>query len=94
MSEDLQPNKGYMDEKEQFAEGDLVFLCGVIALSEFMNIYDKGYRAKAVAHRAGKQLDPKHFVGIEQTKARCTNKRHEQRHDRRYERRYERRPNV
>ena len=46
-----------MDEQEQFAEGDLVFICGVITLLQFMNIYDKGYRAKAVAHRAGK-----HFV--------------------------------
>ena len=45
-----------MDEQEQFAEGDLVFIRGVITLLEFMNIYDKGYRAKAVAHRAGKQL--------------------------------------
>ena len=45
-----------MDEQEQFAEGDLVFIRGVITLLQLMNIYDKGYHAKAVAHRAGKQL--------------------------------------
>ena len=45
-----------MGEQEQFAEKDLVLINGVLTLLAFLNIYDQGYRAKAVAHRAGKQL--------------------------------------
>ena len=45
-----------MEEQEQFAEGDLVLINGVLTLLACLSIYDKGYRAKAVAHRAGKQL--------------------------------------
>ena len=53
---DYNKRAGYMEEQEQFAEEDLVLINGVLMLLAFMNIYGKGYRAKAVAHRAGKQL--------------------------------------
>ena len=45
-----------MEEQEKFAEGDLVIINGVLTLLAFLSIYDQGYRAKAVAHRARKQL--------------------------------------
>ena len=45
-----------MEEQEQIAEGGLVLINGVLTLLACLRIYDKGYRAKAVAHRAGKQL--------------------------------------
>ena len=53
---DYNKRAGYMEEQEQFAEGDLVLINGVLTLLSFLNINDKGYRAKADAHRAGKQL--------------------------------------
>ena len=53
---DYNKRAGYMEEQEQFAEGDSVLINGVLTLLSFLNINDKGYHAKADDHRAGKQL--------------------------------------
>ena len=48
---DYNKRAGYLQEQEQYQNKDLVNQ----AVVPFTNIYDKGYRAKMVAHRAGKQ---------------------------------------
>ena len=43
---------GYLEEQNSFAQNDLV----MNEIVPFTNIYDKGYRAKMVAWRVGKQM--------------------------------------
>ena len=53
---DYNKRAGYMQEQEVYAKDDLVMVNGVPGYRAFLNIYDKGYRAKLVAHRQGEQL--------------------------------------
>ena len=53
---DYNKRAGYIKEQHQFAKDDLVMINGVRGYRAFLNIYDKGYRAKLVAHREGEQL--------------------------------------
>ncbi|EJK48707.1 hypothetical protein THAOC_32473 [Thalassiosira oceanica] len=53
---DYNKRAGYIKEQHQFARDDLVMVDGVRGYRAFLNIYDKGYRAKLVAHREGEQL--------------------------------------
>lgn len=48
---DYNKRAGYLEEQDKFAKDDMVSGKHV----PFLNIYDKGYRAKLVAHRAGRQ---------------------------------------
>ena len=53
---DYNKRAGYLRDQEEFAKIDLVDIDGTLTVVVFTNIYDKGYRAKMVAWRAGKQL--------------------------------------
>ena len=53
---DYNKRAGYLQEQKQYAQDDLIEVRGVKGYRAFLNIYDKGYRAKLVAHREGEQL--------------------------------------
>ena len=53
---DYNKRAGYLQEQEVYAKDDLVMVNGVPGYRAFLNIYDKGYQAKLVAHRQGEQL--------------------------------------
>jgi hypothetical protein len=55
---DYNRREGYLKRQEAFANHDLVELeagSGIYEVLPFTNIYDKGYRAKAVAWKTGRQ---------------------------------------
>ena len=54
---DIQYNKdaGYLEDQDKFAHGDMIDINGNPTFIPYTNIYDKGYRAKMVAWRAGEQ---------------------------------------
>ena len=53
---DYNKRAGYLQEQKQFANDDLIEVRGRMGHRVFLNICDKGYRAKLVAHREGGQL--------------------------------------
>ena len=70
---DYNKREGYLQRQEAFANNDLVEMDGEHKILPFTNVYDKGYRAKAVAWKTGRQhvLQPdwaesdKHFSRIQ-----------------------------
>ena len=54
---DYNKRAGYMEEQEQFAEGDLVLINGVLTLLAFLNIYDiRGIVPKLILTELGSNL--------------------------------------
>lgn len=53
---DYNRREGYLKQQQQFQEKDLVTIDGQERVVRFLNIYDKGYRAKMAAWENGKQL--------------------------------------
>ncbi len=53
---DYNRRAGYLKKQWRFQENDLVEIDGERRVVRFLNIYDKGYRAKMTAWENGKQL--------------------------------------
>jgi len=53
---DFNRRAGYLQKQQRFQENDLVEIDGERRVIRFLNIYDKGYRAKMPAWQNGRQL--------------------------------------
>lgn len=53
---DFNRREGYLKKQQQFQEKDLVIVDGHPKVVPFLNVYNKGYRAKMAAWENGKQL--------------------------------------
>lgn len=53
---DYNRRAGYLKKQQEFQEKDLVEIDGERRVIRFLNIYDKGYRAKMAAWENGRQL--------------------------------------
>ena len=53
---DYNHRAGYLKKQQKFQENDLVEIDGEQQVTRFLNIYDKGYRAKMAVWENGRQL--------------------------------------
>ena len=52
---DYNRREGYLQRQQEFQESDLVEIDGKVDVLPFLNVYDKGYRARTVAWKTGRQ---------------------------------------
>ncbi|KAL7427990.1 hypothetical protein ACHAXH_000754 [Discostella pseudostelligera] len=52
---DYNRQEGYLQRQQEFQDADLVEIDGNLVVIPFLNIYDKGYRARMAAWKSGKQ---------------------------------------
>ena len=52
---DYNRREGYLQRQQEFQDADLVEVDGKLVVIPFLNIYDKGYRARMAAWKSGKQ---------------------------------------
>ena len=52
---DYNRREGYLQRQQEFQESDLVEIDGKVDVLLFLNVYDKGYLARTVAWKTGRQ---------------------------------------
>ena len=52
---DYNRREGYLQRQQEFQESNLVEIDGKVDVLPFLNVYDKGYRARTVAWKTGRQ---------------------------------------